>query len=292
MKRTSLVRNAAALQSASTLDANYFELLGKNLRGNRGKYSILDFYGSGNNGLIYLAKDEQKKEVIIKMPKSLDDPTFVYGFEKECAFLTTLSSCKHIVKGLDQGIHEEKPFLVLEYIRGQTIGQLIDTGKRIELSDALECTRHLCLALSIVHAFDLIHRDLKPANIMLTTSEEGSNIAKLLDFDLVRYIRDPHRSRMSYGTEGYIAPEVLIGEEATILSDIYSLGAVLYSMLSGKTPESQEQDMLTLTNLGVPILADRIIRKAMFDDPKNRFLGALEMEKEIRKQQKIFKLEK
>lgn len=188
------------------------------------------------------------------------------------------------------GVFDQKPFLVLEFIEGDFVDKIMAMGNAIQIKDALEYTRHICMALSIAHAFGLVHRDVKPANIIIGFSN-GRSIAKLLDFDLAKCIIDTNIKNRVYETKGYIATEVLIGLEATVASDIFSLGAVLYSMSTGEVLLNRNIESQILDKHNVPIFVERIIKKAMADDPTQRYRCALEMEAEIRRQQKIYGIE-
>lgn len=206
-----------------------------------GSYTIIKRLGHGGMGTVYLARRTDgtfDREVAIKFIRSeLHHPPAVKQFERERQILASLNH-PSIAALYDGGQDEHgSPYLVMEYIEGQS---LIDYAreKRLTLREKLELFMRICDAVHHAHQNLIIHRDLKPSNILV----KGSGEVKLLDFGVARLIEkvEPDapatRSEFRFITTGYASPEQVNGETVTTASDVYSLGVVLYEMLSGTLP--------------------------------------------------------
>ena len=208
-----------------------------------GPYEILAAIGSGGMGEVYRARDARlDRTVAIKiLPQHvLDHPTRRQRFERESRATSRLSH-PHICALYDVGQQDDVHFIVMEYLAGQTLAERLRSGA-LPISDAVRYAIEIADALDHAHRQGIVHRDLKPANIMLTASG-----AKLLDFGLARfeepvlsYAGQPTESLSSdgaiLGTLQYMAPEQLEGREVDVRTDIFSLGAVLYEMVTGRQP--------------------------------------------------------
>jgi serine/threonine protein kinase len=189
----------------------------------------------------------------------------------------------------DVGKEGTRYFLVMELINGASLRGLIEANpKGLEPSQALQIAMEVCRALRYAHSHGVVHRDVKPENIMLT--EDGT--AKLMDFGLARALDKPRMTRegMMIGTPAYMAPENALGKESDARSDIYSLGCVLYEMVSGSPPFRTEDTLkliyshihdtpLPLSRISpeVPALLDAIVRKAMMKNPDGRYQSASDL---------------
>jgi serine/threonine protein kinase len=201
-----------------------------------GNYQVLRELGRGGMGVVYLVEHvELKKKFALKLilPHRLVNPEAIDRFRREIKSQGKIAH-PNVVTATDAGQHEHSPWLVLEYLSGQNLGQVIRRG-RLSVADACEIAMQVAIGLSHIHACNLVHRDIKPSNIMLT--EDGT--AKILDLGLARYAAEPAftLSDQILGTIDYLPPEQIrspgeVGREA----DLYSLGCTLYRMLTGEVP--------------------------------------------------------
>jgi len=203
-----------------------------------GPYRIDGLIGRGGMGAVYRAfreDDQFHKQVAIKViPRMLAGPDVVARFRSERQILANLEH-QNIARLLDGGTTEGIPYLVMEYVEGVPITQYVQ-AKALPLADRLRLMQSVCSAVLYAHHSLVIHRDLKPANILVTP--EGT--VKLLDFGVAK-LTDPtvgaseHTSEMLMTPE-YASPEQIRGQPVTTASDVYSLGVVLYEVLTGERP--------------------------------------------------------
>ena len=199
-----------------------------------GRYDVERELGRGGMGVVYLARDpELERDVAIKIISSFhelaDDDR--RRFHREARVGTRLTH-QGIVRHFDVGEHDERPFLVMDYVRGQTLRAAIDEG--LSLSEGVRALGQVAEALAYAHAQNLVHRDVKPENILLR-ADDGR--AQLTDFGLVLETEGTRKTKqgMIMGTPVYMSPEQGRGEPGPA-ADVYSVGAVLYELLSGRPP--------------------------------------------------------
>ncbi len=210
-----------------------------------GKYSIVREIGSGGMGAVFLAErnDGQfDQQVAIKIIRqSLADRALIEQFARERRILGSLDH-PNIAKLFDGGVSETgEPYLVMEYIKGKT---LLDHALEndLDLYSRLRLFGEICRAVSYAHANLVIHRDLKPSNILVT----NTGVPKLLDFGLAKVLSDSMSPKKTATTvypaltPAYASPEQLRGEPITTASDVYSLGVVLYELLTSRRPYALE----------------------------------------------------
>ena len=207
-----------------------------------GRYKLLERIGTGGMGDVYLAEraDQQfEMRVAIKLIKrGMDTESVLRRFQHERQILASLEH-PNIARLLDGGETEDGlPYFVMEYVKGERIDRYAEV-KNLSLTERLELFRQVCGAVSYAHQHLVVHRDLKPSNILVTP--EG--VPKLLDFGIAKIIQADDGAEalatitlMPAMTPEYASPEQFDGAPATTLSDVYSLGAVLYELLSGQTP--------------------------------------------------------
>jgi len=253
-----------------------------------GNYKILSTLGEGGMGTVYKAVDVMlEREVAIKMlrPEIASQPQIVERFRSEAITLAKLNhpSIATLYSFFRQG---DQFFMVMEYVDGPTLDGVIHQGAlRADRAVAI-----LCQALDGIahaHSLGILHRDLKPANIMLPKS--GG--VKVMDFGIARLLSAARMTRTGglVGTLEYVAPERVRGQEADLRSDLYSMGIVLYEMLSGRVPFQSdteyelmraqlEQDPPALASLGVatPPGVEAALLKALAKHPEQRFASAAE----------------
>ena len=202
-----------------------------------GRYKLGEMIGTGGMADVYVAEDIRlARRVAIKVLRSdlARDPSFVARFRKE-AFAAAGLNHPGIVAVYDSG-EEPAPYIVMEYVSGHTLRELIHKGERVPLKRALEIGEGILAALEYSHERGIVHRDIKPANVMIT--DQGD--VKVMDFGIARALADLGATLTStwniVGTAQYLSPEQALGEVADLRSDIYSTGCLLYEVLTGKPP--------------------------------------------------------
>ena len=206
-----------------------------------GPYRVLRALGRGGTGAVYLAvrvDDQFRKNVALKLlRRGMETGDLILRFRRERQILAALEH-PHVAQIHDGGATEDGlPYFVMEYVEGQPIDRYCDS-RRLTLRQRIELFLKVCAAVHFAHQHLVVHRDLKPANILVTT--EGS--PKLLDFGIAKLLRPDEtaeeltRVDMRPMTPEYASPEQVRGEPITTASDVYSLGVVLYELLSGHRP--------------------------------------------------------
>ena len=253
--------------------------------GNR--YKLIAELGSGGMAWVYLAEDLiQGGKVAVKIlyPQHSKDLRFVQRFNREARLSMSLSqSASHtnVVCVLDYGADRDTHYLVMEYVPGQDLGQLLEQQGPLPWQEALAIARQVALALSHAHELDIVHRDIKPSNIMVLS--DGTT--RVLDFGIARVRTSPQLTLEGFvGSPHYAAPEQAQGEEVDIRADIYSLGIVTYRMLSGDLPFQGDTPWAVVNQHLIaepPPLADicpelpkpvtSLVQKAMARKPEDRF---------------------
>jgi serine/threonine protein kinase len=274
-----------------------------------GPYEIVAPLGAGGMGEVYRARDSRlHRDVAIKILGAhvTADAVFRERFMREARTISQLTH-PHICTLYDVGEHEEAPYLVLEYLEGQTLAERIARGP-LKLDDALTIARQVLSGLDEAHRHGVVHRDLKPANVMLMRrgSSEGAIDARLLDFGLAKQVlprsevdsetsvQGPRTERGAIlGTVHYMAPEQLRGEEADARSDIFAFGGMLYEMVAGRRPfdagdsatliaailEHEPPPFSGLTTL--PPRLERIVRVCLAKNPDDRWQSSRDLLREL-----------
>jgi serine/threonine protein kinase len=247
---------------------------------------------------VYLAEDlSQGGQVAVKIlyPQHSKDLLFVQRFNREARLSMTLSQPSahpNIVRILHYGADRDTHYLVMEYVPGQDLGQLLEQQGPLPWQNALDLAYQIALALKHAHQLDIVHRDIKPSNIMVLP--DGT--ARVLDFGIARAQTSPHLTIAGFvGSPHYTAPEQARGQAVDIRADIYSLGIVLYRMLTGDLPFKGDTPWLVVEQHVVanplPLQSNRpdlpepvvtLVQKAMARDPEDRFQTPDEMAQAIR----------
>jgi serine/threonine-protein kinase len=259
---------------------------------NIGRYEVVDRIGRGGMGALYLARDPNiDRLVAIKVLHSdLDEPELRARFTREARAAGALAH-PHIVTVFDYGEHDGSPFLVMEYIRGETLAKAIARRAPEPLTTRAQWVRDLCAGLACAHEAGVVHRDVKPANLMI----DRSGVLKILDFGVARITASDMTSRtLLVGTPGYISPEQIEGKPVDPRCDLFAAGAVAYELFSyqrafaGETQHTillqvLHQDPPPLTEVCPGIDADlaAIVARALQKDPANRYQSAVDMQRDV-----------
>ncbi len=200
------------------------------------RYELLEVIGRGGMGVVYRAHDAVLDRVVgVKvLPAELaSDVTLVERFTREARAAARLAN-PNIVAVFDTGIDREVRYIVMELVPGVSLAQLLRERGALAVREAVEIAAQVAAALAAAHAAGIVHRDIKPANIMVQPSGE----VKVLDFGIAHARTDEALTRTTavLGSAPYMAPEMAAGQPADERSDIYSLGGVLYEMLTGRPP--------------------------------------------------------
>ena len=211
------------------------------------RYEIEEILGEGGMAFVYKAKDRQlQRTVAIKTlkPNYVSQEKFVDRFRREAQTAANLNH-PNIVQIFDWGI-EEEPYFVMEYIEGNTLTSIISSNRTVGLNDILYIGSQVASGLKEAHKHGLVHRDIKPGNIMITPSGK----VKVTDFGIVSLQNeesDITKTGAVLGTASYISPEQAQGKAVSFESDLYSLGTVLYELITGKPPFSGDSPIATAT---------------------------------------------
>jgi eukaryotic-like serine/threonine-protein kinase len=208
-----------------------------------GRYHVLERIAAGGMGEVFRAQDAVLgREVAIKvLHRSLaSDQGFVERFRREARAAATLNH-PNIVAVYDWGAVDGIYYMVMEYVQGRSVRELLNAGGKLASAQAAEILRQTLAALEHAHARGIVHRDLKPENILIT----NDGVVKLTDLGLARAFADAKNTRAGAvtGTVQYLAPEQIRGEPADPRSDLYSLGIVAYELLTGDLPYTGETPM-------------------------------------------------
>lgn len=256
-----------------------------------GRYKLLQRIGSGGMSFVYKAQDLSLGRVVaVKMlHESLTgDEAFLRRFHHEAHAAANLTH-PNIVTVHDIGQDGRRHYIVMEYVDGVTLKDVIreqtQNGRYLPIDRALHLITQICAGVGYAHRADLVHCDIKPHNILVTLDDR----VKVADFGIARAISQAsqqHESKV-WGTPQYFSPEQAAGEPATPASDVYSIGIVMFEMLSGRLPfEADSHTALALKHLReepphiielnplVPQQLDRILSKILSKEPAGRYRTA------------------
>ena len=265
--------------------------IGKKLEG---RYEITELIGVGGMADVYKATDIiDNKEVAVKILKKefAENEEFLRRFRNESKAIALLSH-PNIVKVYDVNFTDRLQYIIMEYIDGITLKEYIDSEQVLTWKDSVHFIIQVLRALQHAHDRGIVHRDIKPQNIMLFT--DGT--IKVMDFGIAKFAREDSgtQSDQAIGTVHYISPEQARGDETDEKSDIYSVGVMLYEMLTGQKPFDTDNPISIAVmhmqnkpkrprsiNPDIPAGLEEIILRAMEKDPENRYQTAADMIRDI-----------
>lgn len=260
--------------------------------GNR--YEIIRKLGGGGMAIVYLAKDvflDRPVAVKVLREEYIGDQDYIRRFHKEAKAVASLVH-PNIVNIFDFGINNDRAFLVMEYVEGRTLKDLINEHAPLSEKQTAEIARQICLGVAAAHQKNIVHKDIKPHNILI----EKNGTVKVTDFGIAQSAGNSTitHSKGILGSAHYFSPEQARGEQVDYKTDIYSIGVVLYEMITGKVPFVGDNPVtVALKHIQAdPVLPSRIksdispkmehiILKAMAKDPSQRYDSAEQMAKEL-----------
>lgn len=260
--------------------------------------------GRGGNGTVFRARqDDLGRLVAVKVMGARLDERAALRFAQEGRTLGALSDHPNIVSVYGAGTAPAgEPYLVMQLCAGGSLGDLMMRGERLTVPAVLDLGIRMCGALQTAHDAGILHRDVKPANLLF----DGYGVPQLADFGQARFA-DTHLTRTGdiVATPAYAAPEVIRGQAATAVSDVYSLAATLHAALTGHTPfsEDPEHDNIAalllrvatvppadLRPFGVPAPIATVVERAMSKDPAQRPQSANQLAAQLRSAQTLLGL--
>src|SRR3954454_8731162 len=255
-----------------------------------GRYRLVELLGQGGMATIFRARDGQlERDVAVKVlrPEYGADPDFVARFRHEAQSVASLNH-PGIVAVYDYGTDPAGPYIVMELVDGEDLASIIRRSGPLPPRQAARVSSQVARAIAAAHDRGLVHRDVKPGNILVT--RDGR--VKVTDFGIARALAESALTLpgTTLGSVHYFSPEQARGESATPASDIYSLGIVLYELLTGKRPwEGDSAAAIATARLtgsvpnpssvrsGIPPALDAIDQRALAQQPQDRFGSAGEM---------------
>jgi len=260
------------------------------------RYRVLELLGRGGMGVVYKAEHARIGKVLalkLLTGELTRDSGQLARFKREAEMSSRLSH-PNTVQVFDFGEADGLAYLAMEYVRGRDLGAVVSEAGRLDAERTMRIVIQICSSLAEAHDKGIVHRDLKPENIMIVHGAAGNDVAKVLDFGLAKLRESNELSNVTssgaiVGTPYYMAPEQIRGEGVTPACDVYALGALLYSCLTGTVPFDAATPMGVFTrhlteppqppNARVPELGlskgfERIIMMALSKSPSDRFPSA------------------
>lgn len=257
-----------------------------------GRYCLLAELGRGGMGAVYKARQQPLGRIVaikVMARHLIDNDSDVARFRREIQAAAALAD-SHVVAAFDADQVGETHFLVMEYVDGESLEQILRRQKRLPVDVACDYVLQAAQGLQHIYERGMAHRDIKPSNLMIARSPEGPPLVKLLDMGLARFTRDRQddsqltKTGEIMGTPDYMAPEQAIcSRDADIRSDIFSLGCTLFRMIAGRVPYSgrtameklmvramQDSPRLSQSGADVPPEIDTLVARMLARDPHDR----------------------
>jgi len=253
-----------------------------------GRYRVIEVIGRGGMGVVYRVEHLRMGKIAAMKVLHRDlasDPDVVQRFEREAAAISRLNH-PHTVQVFDFGNAQGNLYLIMELVRGLDMGRVVTRDGPMTWARAAPLLAQICGALQEAHELGIVHRDLKPENVLITRTTRGRDYAKVLDFGLAKLEQrgapDTTDKQAIVGTPYFMAPEQIRGEEVDARTDIYSLGALMFEVLTGQHLYESTTAVGVLTRhltgepdapsmrapkQGIPPEVDHLCRKALARDP-------------------------
>jgi serine/threonine-protein kinase len=251
-----------------------------------GRYRVTGRVARGGMATVYTATDERLgRTVAVKVihPAQATDQRFLDRFADEAKTIARLTH-PNVVAVYDQGVHLGRPYLVMEYVRGRTLRDVLAARRRLQPVEALDILEQMLAAIATAHRAGLVHRDVKPENVLVAEAPSGGaanlvdSVVKVADFGLARAVEasaeDPANGQLM-ATVAYVAPELVTAGHADPRTDVYAAGIVLFEMLTGRVPfdgdrpvevawQHVDQDVPAPSRLvpGLPAAVDDLVARA------------------------------
>jgi Protein kinase domain len=258
-----------------------------------GDFEIQERLGSGEMGIVYRVRRrslDRTEALKVIAPRYAADPDYRARFKREATH-AALAQHPHVVTVYDAHEQDGRLYISMQYVNGEDLRKRIAAGGALPPATAAEITRQVASALDAAHHANLVHRDVKPANILLAAGLDTEH-AYLTDFGVSRRVTAPNdltQPGVFVGAPDYASPEQHRGEPVDARTDVYSLGVVVFEMLTGQLPFPrngptaaalahclEEPPAVTTVNPRLPPAFDRVLAKALAKDPKDRYQTALE----------------
>jgi len=255
------------------------------------RYNVLSLLGMGGMAVVFECKDLYTKDIVaVKILKEelLDDQAMVEEFKKELK-ATVQMRHPNIMQIYSEGVWNNRPYLVLEYLEGQTLLDKIEYYTKFAPIEACEIMLQLLDAISYTHDHKIIHRDIKPQNVFLLSN----GTVKLGDFGIAKNEKEAENHGKILGSVHFLAPEVLSGEPFSICSDIYAAGITFFQIVTGVLPFDGSTEKVAEMHLKkacpapskfqttIPKDLDEIILKSLEKNPKKRYQSSSEFKSAI-----------
>ena len=259
-----------------------------------GRYDILQLVGRGGMGVLYRARDQVlERDVALKMMlvDFSTDPTARERFQREAKAVARLQH-RNVVTIHELGEADGTPYIVMEFLSGRDLDQLLKGEKQLGLADKLDVAIQLCDGLGYAHEEGIVHRDIKPGNVRVL--EDGT--VKILDFGIAKFAAMSNATQTGtiMGTASYMAPEQIMGQPVDGRADLFSTGVLLYELLAGKKPfvgdsptsvvyQIMHGEATSIREL-VPDLPDalaEVVSRALEKDPAQRYAKASELASDL-----------
>ncbi|MBZ5604310.1 MAG: protein kinase [Acidobacteriia bacterium] len=258
-----------------------------------GRYEILKLLGEGGMGAVYKARDNEVDRLIavkVIRPELASHSSVLQRFKQELILARSVTH-RNVIRIYDLGVAEGCRFITMEFVEGRDLSSVLEERK-LGPEEAVKVTRQICAALEVAHAEGVVHRDLKPQNVML----ESSGRVVVMDFGLARSMETTGLTQAGaiMGTPAYMSPEQAKGMPADERSDIFSVGIMMYQMLTGVVPFKGDTALASLLlrtqgppkppmeiQPSIPKALNDIVLKALATDPANRYQKAADFSKDL-----------
>ena len=259
------------------------------------RYQIIKTLGEGGMANVYLAHDTiLDRNVAVKVLRGdlASDEKFVRRFQREALSASSLSH-PNIVEMYDVGEDDGQYYIVMEYVDGKTLKQVLKSRGHLSITEVVDIMLQLTDGMAHAHDAYIIHRDIKPQNIMILSN----GMIKITDFGVATALNSTQLTQTNsvMGTVHYLPPEQAQGKGSTIKSDIYSMGIMMYELLTGLVPYKGDNAVeialkhlkeplpsVRKTNPAIPQSIENVIIRATAKNPKNRYTDAREMHEDLK----------